>query len=361
MLQATNLPNAPSPDVDDPRDGDEDLGDALRYAVMSYGADMLVDSIVRRLDQGDIFVPGFQRGYVWSQKQASRFLESLLLGLPVPGIFLFREPDTKKLMVIAGQQRLTTLQRFYAGIFNGKKVVMAGVSEEFSGRSYNSLGACYRQALDDAIIHATIIEQLEPDNDRSTVYSVFERLNTGASQLHPQEVRACVYRGRLNDLLSKLARESCWKALYRSNNSRRKDEEIILRFLALLYAMDSYERPMKQFLNDFMEKHMNLDDELCREFGDSFRMVTSTVAELLGPEALRPQGNLNVPVADAVMVGIARRLWRGPITDKKVLVLAHKEIMRRLDDEGLYRLGTTNKARVHRRIQIATETYGDVK
>lgn len=360
MLQATDVPDVLPPDVDDPRDGDEDLGDTLRYAITSYGADMLVDGVVRRLNGGDIFVPSFQRNYVWSQRQASRFLESLLLGLPVPGIFLFREPHSRKLMVVDGQQRLATLQRFYAGVFNGKKFVLTGVSEDLSGLGYNGLNASYRRELDDAIIHATIFEQLKPDDDRSSVYSVFERLNTGGSQLHPQEIRACVYRGRLNDLLSKLAGEESWKVLYRSKNSRKKDEEIILRFLALLYSMDSYERPMKQFLNDFMEKHMNLDDEQYKAFGDSFRMVTSTVAECLGPEALRPQRNLNVSVADAVMVGLARRLRRGPISDKEALLKAHKELMQRLEEEELYRSGTTNRDRVHRRIQIAVETYGGV-
>lgn len=128
MLQPTDMSDAAPPDVDDPLDGDEELGDALRYAITSYGADMPVDSIVRRLERGDIFVPSFQRNYVWSQKQASRFLESLLLGLPVPGIFLFKEPHNRKLMVVDGQQRLATLERFYAGLFNGKKFVLTGVS-----------------------------------------------------------------------------------------------------------------------------------------------------------------------------------------------------------------------------------------
>lgn len=361
MLQPTDMSDAAPPDVDDPLDGDEELGDALRYAITSYGADMPVDSIVRRLERGDIFVPSFQRNYVWSQKQASRFLESLLLGLPVPGIFLFKEPHNRKLMVVDGQQRLATLERFYAGLFNGKKFVLTGVSEEFSGLGYNGLNAYHRRELDDAIIHATIFQQLKPGDDRSSVYSVFERLNTGGSHLHPQEIRACVYRGELSDLLSRLAQEKSWKVLYRSNNSRKKDEEIILRFLALSYALDSYERPMKQFLNDFMEKHMNLDDERCRTFGDTFRTVTSTVAEYLGPEALRPQRNLNVAVVDAVMVGLAQRLRRGPISDKEELVVEHKKLMRRLEEEDLYKSGTTDKDRVHRRIQIAVETYGGVE
>ena len=90
----------------------------LKYSITSYGADYPVDGLVRRIGDGSIFIPTFQRGFIWSLREASRFIESLLLGLPVPGIFLSRDEDTKKLMVIDGQQRLRTLQYFYDGIFH---------------------------------------------------------------------------------------------------------------------------------------------------------------------------------------------------------------------------------------------------
>src|SRR5687767_14799498 len=108
--------------VEQPRD-EEPIEDALgddseevlpfRYAITSYGADYPVDGLVKRVGDGDITVPTFQRGFVWNFRQASRFIESLLLGLPVPGIFLSKEPDTQKLLVIDGNQRLHTLRFFY--------------------------------------------------------------------------------------------------------------------------------------------------------------------------------------------------------------------------------------------------------
>lgn len=89
----------------------------IRYTITSYGADYPVDGLVKRLADESILVPKFQRGYVWSANQASRFVESLLLGLPVPGIFLSKEKESQKLLVIDGQQRLRTLQYFYEGSF----------------------------------------------------------------------------------------------------------------------------------------------------------------------------------------------------------------------------------------------------
>ena len=94
-----------------------DIVEEVNYRITSYGVDFDVEGLVRRINEDDIFVPDFQRGFVWSFKQASPFIESLLLGPPMPGIFLTTEPITEKLMVIDGQQRLKTLQYYYSGKF----------------------------------------------------------------------------------------------------------------------------------------------------------------------------------------------------------------------------------------------------
>jgi len=86
--------------------------DHIRFNITFFGADYPVETIVQRMTRNDFFIPDFQRSYVWSQKQASRFIESLLYGLPVPGVFLYREPDTGKHLIIDGQQRLKSLQYF---------------------------------------------------------------------------------------------------------------------------------------------------------------------------------------------------------------------------------------------------------
>lgn len=348
-------------EIEDPLDGDEEFGDAVRYAIASYGADMPVDAMVQRLDRDDIFVPQFQRKFVWSRRQASRFVESLLLGLPVPGVFLFRVPKSRKLMVVDGQQRILTLQRFRHGRFNDKPFALTGVSDDFDGLTYRDLQDKDKREFNDSIIHATIFEQLKPSDDRSSVYSVFERLNTGGTPLQPQEIRACVYRGVLNDLLKELSQYPPWKKLYRSKNTRKKDEEIILRVLALYESLADYERPMKQFLNDFMERKADIDECTCDALRKRFEGVARAVATHLGYQALRPERSLNVSVVDAVMVGLAHRLDRGPIRDPEALREAHKSVLERLKEAELYKTGTTDKERVTQRVQIARETYGAVE
>ena len=123
----------------------------LHYTITSYGADFMIDGLVSRMSSGDIVVPtfdhefesntdvvGFQRDYVWKKPQADKFLESLLLGMPVPGIFLVREPDGRNL-VLDGHQRLKTIHSFYLGELGGKPYKLGYVQQPWAGRSYNEL------------------------------------------------------------------------------------------------------------------------------------------------------------------------------------------------------------------------------
>ena len=91
-----------------------------KFSISSYGADYTVDSLVKRMRGGAFKIPQFQRQFVWTLKHSSKFIESLLMGLPVPGIFLYKEAETGRHLVVDGQQRLRTLQYFYNGLFLDK-------------------------------------------------------------------------------------------------------------------------------------------------------------------------------------------------------------------------------------------------
>lgn len=218
----------------------------VQYDVTSFGADYDVDGLVKRLRKGDIRIPEFQRSYVWSHAEASRLIESLLLGLPVPGIFLSREPTTNRLLVIDGQQRLRTLQFFYDGFFNpGREdktrriFGLTKVQKQFEALTYNDLSERDRIKLDDSIIHATVVKQESPKKDNSSIYHIFERLNNGAKKLAPQEIRVAIYHGKLTKLIKQLNEVYSWRAIFGQKNNRLKDQELILRFLALFYETSS--------------------------------------------------------------------------------------------------------------------------
>ena len=159
-----------------------------KYDITSYGIDFDVRGLVQRLDEGDIVIPDWQRQYVWTFKQASSFIESLLLGLPIPGIFLGRYP-TGELYVIDGHQRLRTLQFFYNGDFvinhpspRSRPFRLEGVLERFVGLSFVELADSARRDLNNSLIHATVVRQDAPADDDTSMYQIFKRLNSGGKQ-----------------------------------------------------------------------------------------------------------------------------------------------------------------------------------
>ena len=221
------------------------------YDITSFGADYDVEGLVKRINRKDIFTPEFQRDYVWNINEASRFIESLLLGLPVPGIFLARERESNKLLVIDGQQRLKTLQFYFEGIFNPRAedrfkraFKLTKVQAKFEGLSYATLDESDRVKLNDSIIHATIVKQESPEGEDSSIYYIFERLNYGGRRLAPQEIRVAIYHGRLLDEIKDINMNEHWRKIYGKQSQRLKDQELILRFLAFYDNIEAYRRPM---------------------------------------------------------------------------------------------------------------------
>jgi hypothetical protein len=346
-------------------ENDEREVQPLRYAISSYGADHPVDGLVKRIQKGDIYVPPFQRGFVWDIKDASRFVESLLLGLPVPGIFLSKEAGTNKLLVVDGQQRLLSLQYFYEGIWQPTQVVfvLKGVQQQFEGKKYNTLADDDRRRLDDAILHATIFQQDEPSDDESSVYQVFERLNSGGKRLSPQEIRSAVHHdSRLRSLLEELNQATAWRQLYGSGSEdpRMRDQELILRFLALLTNGETYESPMVTFLNQFMGGKKGLSATEEQAMKDTFTNVINLIHSSVGTRAFRPSRALNAAVFDAVMVGTARRLRNGEIRSLSDHTTAYDLLLENrsfLDSCGR---GTASEERVQTRLRLATEAFAAV-
>jgi hypothetical protein len=352
-------------DLEDQRtdEGDDAEVQPFRYAISSYGADYPVDSLVKRMRDGSIYVPTFQRQFVWDVRDASRFVESLLLGLPVPSIFLSKEPDTGKLLVVDGQQRLQSLRYFYDGTWepSAKEFRLKKVQQELEGRTYITLRDEDRRKLDDAILHAIIFKQDEPSEDESSVYEVFQRLNTGGKKLTPQEVRSAVHHsGRIRDFLGELNEYPPWRQIYGPEDQRMRDQELILRFLALLYEGENYQRPMVTFLNRYMGKNRNLSVADALAITNAFTGAIDLVRTSIGNRAFRPVRALNAAVFDSVMVGTAKRLQRGPVTDIQAFSEAYDDLLRNQAFLDACGRGTASGERVRTRLDLATAAFAPV-
>lgn len=350
--------------IDDNLEEEPEENIPFKYSISSYGADYPVDSLVKRIKNETIYVPSFQRGYVWELKAASRFIESLLLGLPVPGIFLSKEKETQKLLVIDGQQRLLTLLYFYDGIFQPteREFALKDVQQQFEGATYKSLPDEDRRRLDDSILHATIIKQDEPSEDDSSIYQIFERLNTGGLTLKPQEIRSCIYHGEFNELLHVLNTNQSWRFIFGQVDKNMRDQELILRFLALYFNGEKYKLPMKEFLNEYMGKKQHLTPQLKDKFSQAFEKTIEVIFESIGSRAFKPVRGMNASVFDAVMVGIARRLENGAIQNLESLREKYQIL---LDNEdfvavSLKAANTSHERNVRQRLELATEAFSNV-
>jgi hypothetical protein len=344
-------------EIEDP--SEEEEGPTLHYSISSYGADYPVDALVKRIQTGSILIPAFQRKFVWKKHQASRFIESLLLGLPVPGIFLAKEAESNQLLVIDGQQRLRTLQFFYQGSFEKEKTdfELINVSKKFEGLTYRTLLDEDRRRLDDSILHATVVKQERPEDDDSSIYLVFERLNSGASLLHPQEIRACIFHGEFNELLGKFNKYPSWRAIYGPENSRMKDQELILRFFALFFDLDRYSKPMEGALNRYMKSNRRLQLQSEEVLANAFFPAVDFVANTLGASAFRPVRAINAAVFDAVMVSLTKRMQKTTPIDPVLFAEAYSSLLRSPEFLAAYEHSTSSEEQVRKRIALATQEF----
>jgi hypothetical protein len=343
------------------------------YDIASYGADYPVDGLVKRMDQADVVIPsfdpaysegdevrGFQRRFVWSRPQMDKFIESLLLGLPVPGVFLVRE-KSNRLIVLDGQQRLRTLQSFYSGLHSGLEYRLKHVQPPFVGRSYRDLEDEDRRRLDDSVIHATVLRQEHPAGSQDAIYSIYERLNTGGSPLQPQEIRVALYSGPFLRLISELNTDHNWRTLYGPVSDRFKDQELILRVLALYEWANEYARPVKGFLNHYLAANRTRDDESAQVMAASFREASRLIQASLGPRAFRPVRALNAAVLDSVMVGLMRRLDGGRLTNSAALKRAYDSLFSQDSYMSATTSSTAAEDTVKARLNAATKAFARVK
>ncbi len=311
----------PTTDYDGVADGDErDAGAPTASPVSYFGTEFDVHGLVRRFNGDAIVVPsfdpsttlpdpnahGFQRGRVWRRAQMDRFIESLLLGFPVPGIFLVEQPG-KKYLVLDGQQRLTTLAGFYADKFR-----LENVDETLRGLTYSTLGDERRRSLDDTFIQSIIIRAPQSVEDYESVYQIFERLNSGGTNLQPHEIRVALYSGSFAEHIRELNNDESWRKLFGKRSDRLKDQELILRVLALFVDSENYYSPLKTFLNDFLGRHRDGSGLEIKQLDSCFRGAARAILDAVGPRAFRLGTQVNAAILESVFVGVMEQIARDP-------------------------------------------------
>ena len=246
--------------------------------------DRSLAELKRWKDEGDLIIdPEWQRNYVWTKRQASKLIESFLLNIPVPVIYLAKTHEDQY-EVIDGLQRLTSAFDFFDNKF---RLADLGIRKDLNGKRFKDLDRPGQKKLKNSVLRSF---ELPSDTDADIHFVVFERLNTGGTKLNEMEIRNCLYRGKLNDLVKDLAvDEDFVKCVSEKTLSRRmKDRTFVLRFLAF------YERThrkcktgIKKFLNEFLDTYRNPNEQKLREYRDVFKHCMKASLTVFGSDGFR--------------------------------------------------------------------------
>jgi hypothetical protein len=225
-----------------------------------YPIDYPFETLVDRVTKGKLILdPEFQRKYKWDKdgnERASKFIESCLMRIPLPACY-FAEKDDNSQEVIDGVQRITTILNFFNDNF-----ALEGLSifTELEGKRFSELGDL-KSELETTTIRCIVLRK---DNRKELVSEIFARLNQGAVELTPQEIRHAVYPGNFDNLLQKLSSIDIIKNFKQGESGTqikdgREAEELVLRFFALNNSLDDYDNKLTKYLDTYMKSKINAE------------------------------------------------------------------------------------------------------
>lgn len=364
----------------------ETYSDDSLFNITSFGTDLSFRELISMYDEGDLEKPELQRHYVWDKKEASRFIDSILLGLPVPSIFLAKTEDDRRLIVDGYQRVMTVYDYVKRGIFggDGKSFELSKsevINERWRGKTFRELTDAEQRKIRNTPIHAIVFEQKEPKDDDSGMYQIFERINTSGRSLKPQEIRNCVNHGEFNQLLSQLNNNKSWRLLYSPKNekidSRMADVELILRLFAFSFISKMEEIKTNQinlvkYLNSFMKRNKDfsiISKEECLDiFNSLMNFFIKTFDLNLFRNGKRDINNnfsyatkINPAIFDSVCAATVFCYKRNKLSDFDNQSLSEKyiELLENENYQSVISQRTTNTENIKERINLATSIlYG---
>lgn len=336
----------------------------VEFDISVSPADPTLELLASKVAQDEIIIPFYQRKYVWKIEQASRLIESFLMGLPVPQVFLYVNEDDR-LEIIDGQQRIMSVKYYFEGYFGeadqqGRRQVfkLKGLSErsEYNDKTFLELSGRDQRRLKNATLRAIHIKQLKPSKRSDSVFHIFERLNTGGTRLKPQEIRNAVYRGEIVAQLKGLNDNPRWLKILGTTkvDKNQKDVELVLRLFALFEIWMNYEKPMLGYLNKQMGQSRDFDDARAARFSERFPKVVNLVSAAINTP-FRPRGVINVAMLDGVMLA----LLEDASIDAVRLAERYPVLEADEDFKRYIRGATTDTQVVRERIKRAKEILSD--
>lgn len=329
--------------------------DIVEYDITASPRDLTPANIVDMIDSGIIEIPLFQRNFVWDIKKASRLVESLILGLPVPELFFYSEGDENATYkIIDGQQRLLSIYFFVKGRFpknSDSRLTVRNIinssSDLDSLLADNTIFKDFVLQLnedDDRVksryngvkfltldkdskikfrlrryLRTVVVRQNKPDDDSSSMFEIFNRLNTGGTPLNHQEIRASLYYCNFYEMMIWINDNESWRKLLGkpTQDLRSSDIELILRSLALLQNLDGYSPKMVTFLNNFSLKSKKFNEQHIEYLKNIFISFIAACSEL-GDKAFFRNNRFSKTLFESVFVAVCKKSFYNTslVTDK---------------------------------------------
>jgi hypothetical protein len=340
---------------DDQYGTDEDSQEIPREVrkITTQAYDKSVSDIVRMINDDEINLnPEYQRNYIWDNKRASLLIESIILNVPIPVIYVSQEADDTW-TVIDGLQRLYSLKRYFERDF---KLTGLEILTELNKNDVKSLNPKALRVLKNGLLRIIVIAN---DSHPEIKYDVFMRLNRGSVKLTEQELRNCLYRGKLNEALKELVKNESILTLLnlKEPHSRMMDCELILRYIALAEKWNieeneiiGYKGRMKNFLNEYMYSNQNPDAKFVTKIKREVHDTAHKVLTIYGPKAFRRvndfgeyETSLNRSIMDILMTS-SHYFTRKELEDNKQEISSRFEelILNDLEFRNSITIGTSD-------------------
>lgn len=333
--------------------------------VVTQPYDLAIDAIVGQV-KGDILFlrplssrPNFQRQYVWNDKLASKLVESVLLNVPIPPCYLSENEDNE-LDVIDGQQRIYSLYRFLNNEF---KLSGLEALTEINNKRFFELSSKEQRKIKTHTLRCVVITN---ESHPEIKFDVFERLNTNTAPLNAQELRNCVNRGALNDLLGELSYDPRWLQIRgrKAPDKRLADEEIILRYFAFqILGLNQYRTPLKLWLNSAARKGQKFSakeiDDLRNKWNNALDVVLTLFA---AKDAFRrPESrSINRALVDLMMTTASSVDFATAKSKKASFIKAYDKLMANEEFQDLISRSVDHKSRTEKRFSMWNQAINPV-
>lgn len=292
---------------------------AISYDMKEFTIELYVNKYLEKIEEDDneLYVPDYQREFIWDDKHQSRFIESLFLGLPVPFMFSAEIKKSGRLEIVDGSQRIRTLAAFMKD-----ELTLSHLEKltEMNGCKYSELPVGLQRTFKNIAIRMVVLSSKATEEVRN---EMFDRINTSSVPLLPMETRRGIYRGPFTDFIAELAKESrfirlCPMAKYMQN--RREEEELILRLFAFYELYPNYNVVEKMGVAKYLDSYLAEKNKSCTDEGKkALKKVFYSLIDFMeivyqGQGFAKKRGAVGIskPYFEAIAVGISLALKENP-------------------------------------------------